>query len=163
MNSGYVKCADQLYGPFDNGNTFSVKSPPSTPFTCHAADESGSLIGPLFEVDASCDSGRYLNLADVLGGGLLSMCGYSCVNEAPQNCLVDVTWDIENGNNGRGPENITSVDLPIGGGKVTNNKPNKIVETVNFGSPYVPRMLAFGRTFVLKHPSQADFCGPDVR
>jgi hypothetical protein len=29
MNSGYVKCADELYGPFDNGNTFSVESPPS--------------------------------------------------------------------------------------------------------------------------------------
>jgi hypothetical protein len=53
--------------------------------------------GPSFDVDASCDGGRDLNLADVLGGGLMSMYGYDCVNEEPQNCLVDVTWDIEVG------------------------------------------------------------------
>jgi hypothetical protein len=71
----------------------------------------------------------YLNLGDVLGGGLLSMYGYDCVNEAPQNCLVDVTWDIEIGNNGRGPENITSVVLHIGVGKVKKNMPDKIVSS----------------------------------
>ena len=112
---------------------------------------------------ASCSGGRDLNLGDVLGGGLLSMYGYDCVNESPQNCLVDITWGIEIGNNGRGPENITSVEIQIGVGKVKKNKPGKIVETVNFGPPDIPRILAFGRSFVVKHPSQADFCSPEVR
>ena len=57
------------------------------------------------------------------------MYGYDCVNEAPQNCLVGVTWDIEIGNNGRGPENITSVVLHIVVGKVKKNKPDKIVSS----------------------------------
>jgi hypothetical protein len=29
IDSGYVKCDDVLYGPFDKGNTFSIASPPS--------------------------------------------------------------------------------------------------------------------------------------
>ena len=140
-NSGYVKCDDVLYGPFDTGDTFPIASSPSTSFTCHAADESGSQTGASFEVDACCDGGRELNLADKLGGGLLSMYGYECVNEVPQNCLVDVSWGIEICNNGRGPENNTSVVLQIGVGKVKKNKPDKIVETVNFGPPNIPRIL----------------------
>ena len=134
INSGYVKCDDELYGPLDQGDTFSIPSPSITSFTCHAADESGAITGTSFEVDATCDGGRDLNLADVFGGGLLSMYGYDCVNEAPQNCLVDVSWDIEIGNNGCGPENVTLVVLQIGVGKLKKNKPDKIVEIVSFGS-----------------------------
>jgi hypothetical protein len=68
--------------------------PPARLFSCTAADDVGTPTGPSFDVDASCDGGRDLNLADVLGGGLLSMYGYDCVNEEPQNCLVDVTCHL---------------------------------------------------------------------
>jgi hypothetical protein len=70
------------------GDTILIDSPPGTPFSCMAADDVGTPTGSSFDVDASCKGGRDLNLADVLGGGLLSMYGYDCVNEEPQNCLT---------------------------------------------------------------------------
>ena len=41
-------------------------------------------------MDASCDGGRDLKLADVRGGGLFHMYVYDCVNEAPHNSLIDI-------------------------------------------------------------------------
>jgi hypothetical protein len=46
IDSGYVKCNSELYGPFNKGDTFSIVSPPGTPFSCTAADDVGTPTGP---------------------------------------------------------------------------------------------------------------------
>jgi hypothetical protein len=97
-------------------------------------------------------------------GRYLTLYGYDCVNEDPQNCLISVTWDIEISNFGQGTENILSVVLDIGLAPAGPRElPDEIIESINFGLPDIPFLLGVGQSLKLSYTTVADFCGDEVQ